>query len=175
MLRTVRNTLLIVASVLSGQSATAAPVASSPAAQGRAKLVRPLKLTAVRNIDWGTVTITGPLTDDAPVDMDINGTLRLCDWSANTVCSGPFQSARFNIQGTRGTQVRFIVRSSMLTNISSGGGETIEYRPSFYATRTLIHDGAPGIFVNVGGFIILTPTTTDGVYVGELDATVDYL
>lgn len=129
----------------------------------------------MRNIDFGTITLTGMPTTDAFVMMDMNGTTRLCDWSPYTVCSGAFQSARFNIQGTRGAQVRFIVRPSTLNNVSSGGGETIEFQPGFNATHTLIHDGAPGIFVNVGGFISIMPDTTDGLYVGELDATVDYL
>ena len=173
MLRFAPLVLAFAAVALVASPSAAAPVQPAVKPPSSAKLIRPLTMTVVRNISWGTITVPDGMTYDALVDMSQTGSVFLC--GGPLVCSGTYQSARFNIQGTKGAQVRFIARRSLLTNTSSGNGETIEYQPGFNATHTLLYNGAPGNFVDVGGYIRITPTTVDGLYVGIMDVTVDYL
>jgi hypothetical protein len=46
--------------------------------------------------------------------------------------------------------------------------------PTGAATLTLANSGAPGSDFNIGGTIVITPTTTDGVYSGSVRVEVDY-
>ena len=50
----------------------------------------------------------------------------------------------------------------------------LAFSPNAPATVTLTNSGAPGTNFNVGGSISIAPATVDGLYVGNIEVTVDY-
>jgi hypothetical protein len=76
------------------------------------------------------------------------------------------------VQGTNNQVVQIFAVASPLTNANDG--TTLSFTPNAPATTTLTNSGAPGTNFNVGGSIVITPTTTDGVYSGNINVTVDY-
>ena len=61
------------------------------------------------------------------------------------------------------------------TNITNANDATnLVFTPNAPASVNLTNSGAPGTNFSVGGSIIITPTTTDGVYTGNINVTVDY-
>jgi hypothetical protein len=173
MLRITQFTMLAAAIALASP-AVGAPVPASPKAAGRAKILRPLALTAVRDMTFPTV-IMNNVTMVNVVMVGVPGGY-MCGTPGELTCSGPILPARYNVQGTKGAQVRISASASNLVNTTSGGSETLVLNPVLVSsTLTLASSGSPGTNFDVGGWISIRPTTVDGIYVGDLDVTVDYL
>jgi hypothetical protein len=64
--------------------------------------------------------------------------------------------------------------ASNLTNTTSGGSETLSFTPDAPATVALGNSGAVGVNFTVGGAITIADTTVGGLYVGDIEVTVDY-
>lgn len=115
------------------------------------------------------------MTGDNAISISFNGASRFCGVPGEISCSGPFQSAQYNVQGTKGMQVRIRTTPSTLTNVSSGGGRTVPFTPfTFAPTLVLTNSGSPGTTFHVGGYIVIGTTTVDGLYSGDIDLTVEY-
>lgn len=168
-----RLAALAAAATLVATPAVAAPVAASPKAQASARILRPLTLTANRNLDLGTIVV-GPIAGAETVSVNQAGTVLTCGSSGNLTCSGVYQSAEYNVRGTNAMTVNITTLASNLTNTTSGGSETLVFTPSAPANILLTNSGAPGRNFNVGGSISITPTTVDGLYRGDIEVTVDY-
>lgn len=151
--------------------ALAAPVAASPKAKASAKIVRPLTLSAVRDLNFGTIVV-GTLTAAQTVSVSQGGVLSGC--TGALTCSGTVASAEYNVTGTKAITVNVAKTASNLTNTTSGGNETLAFTPDAPLTHTLANSGSPGSNFNVGGSITLTSATVDGLYVGDIEVTVDY-
>ena len=165
---------MLAAAIAVASPAIAAPVAASPKAAGRAKIMRPLALTAVRDLGFPTIIMNNVTMANVAAVLVPGG--YMCGTPGELTCSGPIVPARYNVQGTKGAQVRITAANSNLVNTTSGGGETLLFTPSIVSsTLTLASSGSPGTNFDVGGFITIRPTTVDGIYVGDLDITVDYL
>jgi hypothetical protein len=92
--------------------------------------------------------------------------------SGGLTCSGTPVSASYGVQGTNNQVVQIFAVASPLTNANDL--TTLSFTPNAPATVTMTNAGAPGTPFNVGGSIIITPSTTDGVYTGDINVTVDY-
>ena len=166
-----RFAALAVAATLVATPALAAPVPATPKAKASAKIVRPLTLAAIQNLNFGTIVV-GTLTVAQTVAVSQAGVLSGC--TGALICSGTVAQARYNVTGTNNMTVNIASTASNLTNTTSGGSETLAFTPSAPATVLLTNSGAPGNNFNVGGSISIAPATVDGLYVGNIEVTVDY-
>lgn len=151
--------------------ALAAPTSASPKATATAKIVKPLTLTAARNLNFGTILV-GTLAAPQTVSISQAGVLSGC--TGALTCSGTVSSADYNVTGTKSMTVNIAAVASDLTNTTSGNNEKLVFTPNAPTTHTLANSGAPGSNFQVGGAITLTSTTVDGLYVGNIEVTVDY-
>lgn len=166
-----RLAALVVAVTFVATPAVAAPVAATPKAKASAKIVKPLTLTRVGDLDFGTIVV-GALAGPQAVTVSQAGVLGGC--SGALTCSGTISAAQYNVTGTKSMVVNVAATASNLTNTTSGASELLAFSPNAPATVTLTNSGAPGSNFNVGGAITLDPATVDGLYVGDIEVTVDY-
>ena len=171
MTKFVRLAVLAAAATAVATPALAAPVAASPAARASARIVKPLTLTALRDLDFGTIVV-GTLGGTQTVSVSQGGALGGC--SGALTCSGTVQSAQYRVTGTNNFTVNIAATASNLTNTTSGGGETLAFTPDAPASVGLGNSGAVGVDFTVGGSIDIDPTTVDGLYEGDINVTVDY-
>ena len=151
--------------------ALAVPVGATPKAKASARIVRPLTLTATQDLNFGTIVVSSLAASQA-VSVSQGGVLSGCTGALS--CSGTVAAARYNVTGTNGQTINIAATASNLTNTSSGGNELLGFTPNAPATVLLTNSGAPGNNFNVGGSITIAPTTVDGLYVGDIEVTVDY-
>ncbi|QDP19564.1 DUF4402 domain-containing protein [Sphingomonas xanthus] len=166
-----RFAVVAAATALFATPAAAAPVGASPKAKASARIVRPLTLTATRDLDFGTIVV-GSIPGAQTVSVSQAGVLT-CGTSGLT-CSGTVSSAQYNVTGTNNMQVNITATASNLTNTTSGGSETLAFSPNAPASVTLTNSGAPGNNFTVGGSIVIGTATVDGLYSGDIEVTVDY-
>lgn len=162
----------VAATAIVATPAVAAPVGATTPATARARIVRPLVLARVTNLDFGTITLGTVAAGGETVSMTTAGVVT-CG-SGGLTCSGTPVAAVYNVQGTNNQVVQIFSATSSLTNANDG--TTLTFTPTLPAsgTVTLTNSGAPGNNFNVGGSITILPATTDGVYSGNINVTVDY-
>ena len=166
-----RTTAAFVALALTATPAFAAPVGPNQNATATARIVKPLTLTWVQNLNLGTILLSGPgAWGGAVVGVSQAGVLSCAD--PNVTCSGAVQAARYNVRGTNNQVVTVIKNLSDLTNANDGTKLTLT--PVGQNTVTLTSSGSPGNDFNLGGSITVASTTGDGVYSGTFNVTVDY-
>ena len=168
-----RLAALAVAATLVATPAVAAPAAATPKAKATAKIVKPLSLTATRDLDFGTILV-GTVAGTETVSISQDGTTRTCGAGGGLTCSGTFASATYNVTGTKQFTVNIAAAASDLTNTTSGNSEKLAFTPNAPATLLLTNSGAPGSNFSVGGSIGITSATVDGLYSGDIEVTVDY-
>lgn len=170
MLRFACAAALAVAMAL-GSPASASPVSANPRAQASVRTLRPLKLTAIRDFDLGTIVLGAGLSPAGDVAWVNRQNIRRCGDTGHLTCSGVPQSASFNVQGTVNMQVTVRAVESNLINASGNDGMYFMPSPSL---STLTISGPLGTNFNIGGSVWVGPSTTEGLYVGDMDVTVDY-
>jgi hypothetical protein len=171
MTKFVRLAALAAAVTLAATPAIAAPVSASPKATATAKIVKPLTLTAVRNLNFGTIVLGAGLGASEAVSITQAGVVTC---GPNLTCSGTVASAQYGVTGTNNLWVNIVATASNLTNTTSGGSETLVFTPNAPASLQLSNSGAPGDLFQVGGAIAVDSATVDGLYVGNMEVTVDY-
>lgn len=161
-------TAAAVVSAFAATSATAAPVGASTPATAKAQIVKPLTLTKVQDLDFGTILL--PVVPAAATVTVSSAGVATC--TGGTTCAGSPKQAIFNLTGTNNQVVRIFSAATNLTNANDS--TTIVFTPAPPATVTMPNSGNTGANFNVGGAIAITTTTTDGVYTGNMNVTVDY-
>ena len=161
------------AAITAATPAAAQQVSSNPRATASARLIKPLTLTAVENLTFGTI-VMGTLTANDVVSISTAGVVT-CGTSTNLSCSGMPKAAEFRITGTQG-QVVLISSSAPSFPLAGSNGGTLAFVPILPTTPaiTLGNSGAPGNSFNVGGSITIGTATLDGVYSGPIDIQVAY-
>lgn len=172
MKKIVRIAALAAATTLVAAPAVAAPVAASPAAKAKARIIKPLTLTATQDLDFGTIVL-GDLSG-GPESVAIDQAGAVTCGAGNLTCSGAPQAAEYRVTGTNNLDVTVAASVSNLTNTTSGGSELLAFTPDAPATVNLGNSGVVGKLFNVGGSITIDSATVDGVYQGDMDVTVDY-
>ena len=171
LLRTTCLAASVAATALIATPAVAAPVGASTPATARAKIVRPLLLTATRNLDFGTITLGPGTWSNATVSLSQTGTIA-CG-GANLICSGATQAAIYNVQGSNRQTVNISAPNVTLVN-QSDATKTLILVTNAPATVVLTSSGHPGNDFSIGGSVTLSSTTAAGTYVGTFNVTVDY-
>jgi hypothetical protein len=167
-----RNVAAVAALALTATPALAAPVGPAQNATATAKIVKPLTLTWVQDLDLGTILLSGAgAWAGAVVSVSQAGALSCAN--VNVTCSGAVQAARYNVRGTNNQLVTITAPNVTLTN-ANNPLQTLLMTVSSPGSVMLTSSGAPGNDFNLGGSITVASTTGDGVYSGTFNVTVDY-
>jgi len=164
------RSLLSFAAVVGAVTATPAG-AVTQSATVKVNVVKPLTLTALQNMDLGTLTLAGGTWTNVTVGISRAGVL-ICG-NSNVVCSGSTSVARFNVTGTNKEVVLITAPNVTLTN-QADSTQTLTLTVDNPGSVTLTSSGAPGINFDLGGSLTLSSTTADGTYTGTMNVTVDY-
>lgn len=152
------------------QPASAAPTSVSGAAPtANVKVLKPLVLTVLRNLDFGQIAL-GQMTSSETVSVTTAG--RSCG-SATLSCSGTFTTARFLVNGSNNQQV-FVTSARPSYTLTGSNGGTLTLTVTHPTTVTLDNSGNPGAEFDVGGSLTISPTTPEGTYSGTIDIQVAY-
>lgn len=152
-------------------SAPAAAVSPATQASATAKIYRPLTISLVQNLDFGTIVLSGAGTWSGEVVSLSQAGAVTCGGGANLTCSGSPKAARYQVLGTSNSTVTI---SSPGFNLSNGAA-TLAFTPNAPATVNLGPAGpTTGVTFSIGGSITLASTTPDGVYTGTFLVTADY-
>lgn len=154
------------ATTLFAAPALAAPTGATTPATARAQIVKPLVLTATQNIDFGTILLTN-VTGTNAVSISQTGAITC---GAGLSCSATGKQAIFNVAGSNNQVVKIVTTAANISN----GITNLLFTPSAPASVLLTNSGVPGTNFNVGGSFSIDMATTDGVYTGNLNVTVDY-
>jgi len=171
-MKLLRYTAAFAALALTAAPAFAAPVSPAQNATATAKIVKPLTLSWVQDLDLGTILLSGAgAWAGAVVGVSQAGVLSCAN--ANVTCSGSVQQAKYNVRGTNNQLVTITAPNVTLTN-ANNPLQTLLMTVSSPGTVMLTSSGSPGNDFNLGGSISVASTTGDGVYSGTFNVTVDY-
>ena len=149
-----------------------APVwAATQSASVTANAVKPLVISKLQNLDFGTVTLGPGTWGNATVSLSQSGVFSCA--SSNVVCSGVTSVAQYNVQGSNKQTVRISAPNITLIN-QNDSTKTLTLVTDAPATLVLTSSGIPGSNFSIGGSITLNSTTAAGAYVGTFNVTVDY-
>jgi hypothetical protein len=140
--------------------------AAQISAEMSANIVKPVQLTKIQDMNYGTLLVSN-YTGTRNVVMSRAGAVTC---PVEITCSGATQQARFNVQGTNKMVVGITVTSGGLVN----GSYTIPFTPDVLSSITLTNSGAPGTNVDIGGTLTVDGTIPGGLYTGTLTITADY-
>lgn len=144
------------------------PVAAEAAnttAAASVQVVKPVVLSKLQDLDFGTLSFAG-FTGPRSIVLSRAGTVTC---AADIVCSGATKAARFNVQGSN----KVVVNISVSTGTLSNGTDSIPFTPDFPSTVTLTSSGIPGVDFEVGGTISVTSALVGGLYTGTINVTAD--
>jgi hypothetical protein len=159
------------AALLALLSTPAAAVSPATQASATAKIYRPLTISLVQNLDFGTIVLSGAGTWSGEVVSMSQAGAVTCGGGANLTCSGTPQAAKYQVLGTSNSAVTI---SSPSFNLSNGAA-TLAFTPNAPATVNLGPAGpTQGVTFSIGGSITLSSSTPDGVYSGTFAVTANY-
>ena len=172
MIKFARMAALAAATTLVAAPAVAAPVGvTGTAPTASARIVKPLVLTRVRDLNFGTLVV-GTVGGTQTVNV-ADGAAVVTGCSNGVTCQqNGVQSARYNVTGTNNQTVNIAASNVTLRNANN---DPLVFTPNWTtSTLTLTSSGAPGNNFDLGGSITVDSATPEGLYTGNLIVTVDY-
>ncbi|HET7317202.1 MAG TPA: DUF4402 domain-containing protein [Sphingomicrobium sp.] len=157
-------------------SAAAMAFAAAPAsaatinAKAKAKIIKPLVLESLQDLDLGMIVLNPGTWSGATVKLSQNGLLTC---PANVSCSGVPQVAIYTVSGSNGETAAIIAPDVTLVN-QADMTKTLTLVVDSPATVTFTNSGVPGVDFQLGGSITLDSTTAEGDYVGTFNVSVEY-
>jgi hypothetical protein len=162
----------VLATLAVATPAFAASIAATPKATARAQIVSPLQLTRKADLNFGTIVL-GTLTASSTVTVGkLAGDKAVC--GANLSCSGASQPAVYNVRSTPNQVLVIRAAASTLALVGGLTTDTIDFKPDAPTTVTVPIASTSGADFIVGGEIAVPTTVKEGVYLGDMDVTVDY-
>ena len=159
----------VTALALTSAPASAAPVPATTNATATARIYTPLTLTSVRDLDLGTIVLSGAGAYTDTVGIDQLGNFTGC---VNVTCSGTTQTAQYTATGTMDQTLTVIVPATLnLVNQTQASPDLVL---DVDAPATVVLDGTGTVTFDIGGSIDVSDTTADGVYEGTFDVEADY-
>jgi len=141
-------------------------------ATATARVVKPLTLVWGRDLDLGTIVLSGSgVWGGANVGITRNGVFSCAN--ANTTCSGATQTAQYKVTGTNNQVVTVNAPNVTLTN-QNDGVSTLLLTVDSPGTVNLGNSGSSGLTFDLGGQITVASATPDGTYFGTFNVTVNY-
>ena len=138
--------------------------------QAKAKIVKPLLLESLQDLDFGTVMLGPGTWSGATVQLSQTGVLTC---PANVTCSGLTQVAQYSVSGSNDQTVTITAPDVTLVN-QADSSKTLLMTVDSPASVTLTNSGKPGKNFEIGGSITLNSTTASGVYTGTFNVTAEY-
>jgi hypothetical protein len=163
-----RHLMLFLAGCTAALGAPAHAVTQSAAVN--AQVVKPLTLTALQDLNLGTVTLGSGSWSGASVGISQAGVFAC---SIKITCTGIQQVAQFNVTGTNKMVVLVSVPNVTLIN-QNNSSQTLNLVVDSPGQVTLPNAGQQGVNFSVGGSITLNSTTVGGTYRGTINVTVNY-
>jgi len=163
-----RNLMLVLGGCTAALGAPAHAVTQS--ATVTAQVVKPLTLTALQDLNLGTISLGSGNWSGASVGISQTGVFTC---SVKVICTGTQQVAQFNVTGTNKMVVLISVPNVTLVN-QNNPAQTLNLFVDSPGQATLPNAGQQGVNFNVGGSITLSSTTVGGTYRGTINVTVDY-
>jgi spore coat protein U-like protein len=160
--------MLVASCALASDSPAAAATQS---ASVTAYAVKPLVISKLQDLDFGSVTLGPGTWSNASVSLSQSGAFSCT--STNVVCSGVTSVAQYNVQGSNKQTVRISAPNVTLVN-QSDPTKTLTLVTDAPATILLTSSGIPGSNFSIGGSVTLSSTTAAGTYSGTFNVTVDY-
>lgn len=139
-------------------------------AQARAKVVKPLTIQSVQDLDLGVVMLGSGAWSGATVRLSRSGVLTC---SATIACSGATQVAQYNVSGTNNQTVTISAPNVTLVN-QQDSAKTLTLVVDSPGTVLISNSGSKGVTFPLGGAITVNSTTAAGAYVGTFNVTADY-
>jgi hypothetical protein len=167
--------ILIIAGAVSALAFTSAPAyAVSPTTQATAtaRIVKPLTLDSVRNLDLGTIVLSGTAPYTQTVGITQAGVFS-CG-GANLTCSGTTQTAQYTATGTQGQTLTVAGSASIPLVNQTQVSPNLTLAVAYPAAGSVVLNSAGTVTFDLGGSISVSDTTADGVYQGTFDVTADY-
>src|SRR6476659_8392340 len=151
-----RRTISAGAAALLAMLGTSAGAVSPPTqATATARIFKPLTISSVQSLDFGTIVLTGSTFSNEVVSMNQAGTLTCgSNPGALVTCSGAPQVAKYKLVGTNNAVVTINCPAFNLT-----GPTTLAFTPSAPTTLNLGAAGSStGVTFSIGGSITLAST-----------------
>ena len=152
-------------------STPALAVGPNQNATATARIVKPLTLSWVRDLDLGTIVLSGAGTwSGANVGIARTGTFSCSN--SNVTCSGAPHTAQYKVTGTNNQVVTINTSNVTLTEPTSGA--TLSMTVDSPGTVNLSNSGSAGVVFDLGGQITVASSTPDGTCSGTFNVTVNY-
>src|ERR671916_804982 len=151
----------------------APPAPALPATQNAtatARIVKPLTLTSIQNLDLGTITLVG--SGATTVGLSRAGVFS-CP-VGNVTCSGAHQVAVYKVTGVNNQTVTVTAGDVLMDNQTD---TTVKLLLDVDAPATVTIDNSSptnGTDFPIGGSVSVSGTTLEGTYVGNFVVTVNY-
>ena len=172
MTKFLKMTAAVAAIALTATPAFAAPTNPDKNATATAKIVKPLTLTWVQDLDLGTVLLSGAgAWSGATVGVSRAGVFSCAN--SNVTCSGTNQVAKYKVTGTNNQVVTINAGNVVMTN-QNDNTKTLTLTVDNPGTVNLSNSGNVGLEFSLGGAISVDSTTADGTYSGTFNVTVNY-
>ena len=136
-----------------------------------AKIVKPLTLSWVQDLDLGTIVLGAGTW--ATTNIGITSAGAFTCGNANVSCSGATKSAQYKVTGTNNQRVLITAPNVTLTN-QNDNTKTLVLTVDNPGFVDLGNSGNAGVTFGLGGSIGVSSTTTDGTYTGQFNVTVNY-
>ncbi len=167
--------VLIAAGAVSALAfATAPAFAASPTTQATAtaRIVVPLTLDSVQNLDLGTIVLGSGTWGPSTVGITQAGVFSC---GANVTCSGTTQTAQYTATGTPGQTLSISGSATIPLVNQTQTSPNLTLNVAYPAANSVQLDATTGtVTFDVGGSIDISSSTADGVYLGTFDVTADY-
>ena len=159
--------LTLAATALTATAANAAPTSvSNGPVQAHATIVKPLTLTKVSDMDFGSIVVQ----DNGTASLSNAGALTC---PATLTCASTGTPAEYTVTGTN-NQVVFITKPNVTLTNTANPGTPLTLVLTGPTQITLPNSGATGMNFKLGGDLAILATTKEGVYQGDLAVTVNY-
>ena len=170
-----RHTLAGAAIVIALLGSTPAFAASTAPMTSKALLLKPLTLTKLDDLDFGTIIPSGVAGGDY-VTIDATTGARSSP-TATLVNTDQGHRARFASSGINNTFVFLELPPPPYAALTSASGDTLklEYLKLDGSALRVLTPSSQVFFVGVGGEILVKPNQKEGVYTGTYTLTATYL
>jgi hypothetical protein len=138
-------------------------------ATATARIVKPLTLTWVQDLDLGSIT----LVNSGSTTVGISRLGAFSCPAGNVTCSGTPQVAKYKITGVNNTNVTVNTGSVTLVN-QADATKSLLMTVDSPGTVNLGNSGTSGTEFSLGGNITVSGATAEGTYIGTFAVTVNY-